>query len=56
MTTIIEEQVFEVEKAAHALLPARDFTRPGPHPMSLAEANSKIQEEYSEALDLLGRL
>lgn len=33
-----------------------DFTQPGPAPMSLEEAAHKITIEYSEALEILGRI
>ena len=53
MTThSIEEKAREVS----VLLPRRDFTEPGARPMSLDEAMHKIAVEYSDALDLLGRI
>lgn len=51
-TPIIEEEVREVR----TLLPSRDFTKPGSQPMSLDDAMNKINVEYSDALELLGRL
>jgi hypothetical protein len=52
----IEDEVREVREATHHLLPARDFTQSGPCPMSLADAMNKIKVEYSEAIELLGKL
>lgn len=52
----IEGEVREMREATHALLPARDFTKPGPCRMSFEDAAHKIKIEYSEALELLGRL
>jgi hypothetical protein len=52
----IEDEVREVREATHHLLPARDFTKPGPRPMSLADAMNKIKVEYGEAIELLGKL
>ncbi|GAB3431112.1 hypothetical protein [Actinophytocola sediminis] len=52
----IEDEVREAREATQHLLPARDFTKPGPRPMSLADAMNKVKVEYGEALDLLGRL
>ncbi|CCH35570.1 hypothetical protein ABZ816_13290 [Actinosynnema sp. NPDC047251] len=43
-------------RAARDLLPARDLTRPGPAPLSLAEAAAKIDAEYRAALKLLGEI
>jgi hypothetical protein len=48
----IEQKAREVRK----LLPSRDFTQPGSRPMPLDEAVNKITNEYSDALDLLGRI
>lgn len=52
----IENDVREARDATARLLPARDFTKPGPHPMSLADAMNKIRCEYGEAIELLGKL
>lgn len=53
MTTArIEQKAREVG----ALLPPHDFTEPGPRRMSLDEAMNKIFVEYSDALELLGRI
>ena len=51
-TPNLEEEIREVR----AMLPSRDFTRPGPHPMPLDAAMNKIAVEYSDALELLGRI
>lgn len=51
-TTRIEQKAREVG----VLLPPRDFTQPGPRPMSLDDAMNKIAVEYVDALDLLGRI
>lgn len=51
-TPTIDEEVREVR----ALLPRRDFTKPGPRPMSLDDAMNKIDVEYGDALELLGQL
>ena len=51
-----EEQVREVRKTTDELLPQHDLTKPGPHPMSLGDAMQKIEAEYRDALDLLGRI
>lgn len=51
-TPIIDEEVREVR----ALLPSRDFTKPGPCSMPLDEAMNKIAVEYSDALELLGKI
>ena len=52
----IEDKVREVREAAQHLLPARDFTKPGPRSMSPADAMSKIDAEYGGAIELLGKL
>ncbi|MGB3438095.1 MAG: hypothetical protein WBA97_05005 [Actinophytocola sp.] len=52
----IEDEVREAREATAHLLPARDFTKPGPHPMSLTDAMNKIRCEYGEAIKLLGKL
>jgi hypothetical protein len=39
-----------------ALLPPRDLDQPGPRPMSLDDAMNKVAVEYSDALELLGRI
>jgi hypothetical protein len=51
-TQSIEEKAREVG----VLLPSRDFTEPGPRPMSLDDAMNKIAIEYTDALELLGRI
>ena len=51
-TQRIEEKAREVG----VLLPAQDFTKPGPRPMSLDEAMHKIAVEYVDALELLGEI
>lgn len=53
---MIVREVSEGRQAAHELLPARDFSRPGPMPMSLEDVANKIGVEYSEALALLGKI
>jgi hypothetical protein len=55
-TPTIQEEVREVRQTAHQLLPSRDFATPGPRPMSLDDAMNKIEVEYGDALELLGRL
>lgn len=55
-TPMILREVSEGRQVAHELLPARDFSRPGPMPMSLEEVANKIAVEYTEALALLGRI
>lgn len=52
----IEDEVREVREATSHLLPAPDFTKPRPCAMSLAEAMNKIKVEYSEAIEVLGKL
>jgi hypothetical protein len=51
-TPRIEQKAREVS----VLLPPRDFTQPGPRPMSLDDAMNKIAVEYRDALELLGRI
>lgn len=53
---MIVREVSEARQAAHELLPARDFSRPGSVPMSLDDAANKIAVEYSEALEILGKI
>lgn len=48
----IEQKVREVR----ALLPSRDFTQPGPRQMSLDDTMNVIVIEYSDALELLGKI
>ena len=55
-TPAIDGEVREARQAAHALLPTRDFDKPGPTAMSLDEAAHKIDVEYSDALEALGKL
>lgn len=55
-TQAIEEEVREVRETAGRLLPARDFTKPGSRRMSLDDAMHKIEVEYGEALELLGKI
>jgi hypothetical protein len=43
-------------RAARELLPPRDLTRPGPRPLPLDDAMNKVVVEYSDALELLGRI
>jgi hypothetical protein len=50
------ERIEDKAREVGALLPPHDLTRPGPRPMSLDEAMNKIRAEYSDALDLLGRI
>lgn len=53
MTTArIEQEAREVG----VMLPPRDFTQPGPRPMSLDDAMNKIAVEYVDALELLGKI
>lgn len=54
--TEVEEQVREGRQEADGLLPSRDFTKPGPNPMSLGDAMNKIKAEYGDALELLGKV
>ena len=51
-TPRIEREAREVS----VLLPPRDFTQPGPRPMSLNDAMNKIAVEYPDALELLGKI
>lgn len=51
-TPRIEQEAREVS----VLLPPRDFTQPGPRPMSLDDAMNKITVEYTDALELLGKM
>jgi hypothetical protein len=51
-TQSIEDKAREVS----VLLPPRDFTEPGPRPMSLDDAMNKIAIEYADALELLGKI
>jgi hypothetical protein len=53
---MIVREVSEARQAASELLPARDFSRPGPMPMSLEDVANKIAVEYSEALAILGKI
>jgi hypothetical protein len=46
----------QVAREVSVLLPSRDFTEPGPRPMSLDDAMNKIAVEYVDALELLGRI
>lgn len=50
------ERVEQKAREVGALLPPHDFTQQGPRPMSLDEAMNKIAVEYSDAMDLLGRI
>ncbi|MBM7771767.1 hypothetical protein JOD54_001971 [Actinokineospora baliensis] len=50
--SFIEGQAQEVR----GLLPAPDFSQPGPSAMSLEDAMDKIDGEYGDALELLGRI
>jgi hypothetical protein len=51
-TPRIEQKAREVS----VLLPPRDFSQPGPRPMSLDDAMDKIAVEFADALELLGRI
>jgi hypothetical protein len=51
-TPRIEQEAREVR----VLLPSRDFTEPGPRPMSLDDAMNKVAVEYPDALELLGKI
>ena len=51
-TPRIEQEAREIS----VLLPPRDFTHPGPRPMSLDDAMNKIAVEYVDALELLGKI
>ena len=48
----IEQKAREVG----VLLPTRDLTQPGPCPMPLDDAMNKIAVEYTDALELLGKV
>ncbi len=48
----IEQKAREVRE----LLPPYDLTRPGPRPMSPAEAMEKVAAGYADALALLGKI
>jgi hypothetical protein len=54
--SVIAQRVRQEAEAAQRLLPAHDLTQPGPEPMSLDEVARKLAVEYSEALELLGKL
>ncbi|MBP2475955.1 hypothetical protein JOF53_004827 [Crossiella equi] len=51
-----EAMIQEMREHVLTLLPARDFTTPGPVRMSFDEAMHKIDVEYRDALALLGRI
>lgn len=54
--SMIAQRVCQEAETAQRLLPAHDLTQPGPEPMSLDEVARKLAVEYSEALELLGKL
>jgi len=53
---VTTERIEQKAREVSALLPPHDLTQPSSRPMSLDDAMAKISLEYSDALELLGRI
>lgn len=55
-SSMIEQRVHRAVEHVRELLPHADFQQPGHAPLSIDEIADKLAAEYSDALELLGKL